>query len=396
MTDLKCWPRVWRGAWASVLASIALGGCTGKGAPDPVGVEEEQSTRIELGEEAYRSAGIEVAPAGHHAVERELRLTGTLSFDEGRMSRVSAPSPGRITRILAAPGDHARAGAVLAEMESPELASALSAYRTASAEADLRQKEKQRGEVLFEGKAISRADLLQREAESERASAALGEARQRLFLLGLKETDLGSLETSSPAGVPAVVGSIRAPMSGIVVERKATPGQNVVPGEELFVVADLSRLWLVLQIYERDLSSIQKGQAVDVRLTAYPGQSFKGVVDYVGAAVDLHTRTVPTRVVVDNRAGLKAGMYADAVVRVSEPTTGVTVPAAAVVHLNGHEEVFVAQGAREFDRREVKIGRSTEKWAEILSGLSAGERVAVKGTFVLKSEALKGTLTEEE
>src|SRR5881628_146693 len=129
-------------AGALFLAIGALAGCTGKGAPEPAGAEGVAPARIELNEDAYRSAGIEVAPAGHHAVERELRLTGTLGFDEGRMSRVSAPSPGRITSIRSAPSDFVRAGAALAEMESPELASALAAYRTASAEADLRQKER--------------------------------------------------------------------------------------------------------------------------------------------------------------------------------------------------------------------------------------------------------------
>ncbi len=379
------------------MAFLSLAGCTGRDAPEPAAVEGGPPTRIELSEEAYRSAGIEVGEAGRHPIERFVRLSGTLGFDEGRMSRVSATFPGRITRILAAPGDVVRAGAVLAEMESPELTSAFSAYRTASAEADLRQKEKERGLALFEGKAISRADLLQRGAESERALAALAEARQRLLLVGLKATDLDSPALSPPQGAPMVAGSIRTPMSGHIVERKATPGQNVMPSEELFVVADLSRLWLVLQIYEKDLPFVRKGQAVDVQLTSYRGESCKGTVDYVGAAVDLHTRTVPTRVVVDNRAGhLKAGMYADAVVRVSEEPSGVTVPAAAVVHLNGHEEVFVVAGPRQFERREVKIGRSTEEWTEILSGLSAGDRVAVKGSFVLKSEALKGTLAEEE
>ena len=381
------------------LACLLSVGCTG-GKPEPPessGASEEPPTHLELSEEAYRSAGIEVAPAGMQSIERALRVTGVLGFDEGRMSRVRAAISGRITRMLAAQGDAVRDGQVLAEIESPEMALALSSYRSASAEADLRGKAKERGQALFEGKAISRADLQQREAEWARAVSVLDEARQRLFLLGLRESDLDRATVPTPPGTPAVSGSIRAPMSGRVVERKAAPGQNVTPGEDLFVVADVNRLWLMLQITERDLHFVRKGQGVSVEIPSYPGESFEAAIDYVGDAVDSHTRTVPTRVVVNNRAGrLKAGMYADAVVRVSEAPSAVTVPTAAVARLSGHSEVFVATGPRQFERRIVEVGRATEDWTEILSGLSAGERVAVKGTFVLKSEALKGTLAEEE
>lgn len=381
------------------LACLLSFGCT-RDKPEPSessGASEEPPTHVELSEEAYRSAGIEVAPAGVQSIERALRVTGVLGFDEGRMSRVRAAIPGRITRMLVAQGDSVRDGQALAELESPDMALALSSYRSASAEADLREKEKVRGQTLFEGKAISRADLQQREAESVRALSALDEARQRLFLLGLTGSDLDRVTVPSPPGTPAVSGNIRAPMSGRVVERKAAPGQNVTPGEDLFVVADVNRLWLMLQITERDLHFVRKGQGVSVEIPSYPGESFEAAIDYVGDAVDPHTRTVPTRVVVNNRAGrLKAGMYADAVVRVDEAPSAVTVPTAAIARLSGHTEVFVATGPRQFERRTVEIGRATDDWTEILSGLSAGERIAVKGTFILKSEALKGTLAEEE
>lgn len=382
---------------ALILALLTLPACKRNPAPEPVADTEATPARLQLSDEAYRSAAIEVAVAGRHPLESERRLTGSLGLDESRVSRVSAAVPGRITRVHVSPGDPVRVGDVLVEMESSDMASALAAYSTASAEAELRQAEKERGTTLLEGKAISRADLLRREAESRQALAALAEARQRLCLLGLKPDELDQLTTSSPAGSPAVVGSIRASIAGRVVARKATSGQNVAPGEELLVIADLSRLWLLLQVYEQDLPFVTKGQQVEVRMAAYPGKPFQGSIDYVADAVDSHTRTVSARVLVDNRAGLlKAGMYAEAVIRLSEETSAITVPASAVTRVNGLDEVFVVTGEREFERRGVTVGRSTEEWTEILSGLSAGERIAVKGTFVLKSEVLKGTLAEED
>jgi membrane fusion protein, heavy metal efflux system len=174
-------------------------------------------------------------------------------------------------------------------------------------------------------------------------------------------------------------------------------GEVINPEKTLFMVADLATLWVVIDVYEKDISRLRVGAGVKVSVTAFPGKIFKGKVSYIADVVDEKTRTEKARVTIDNTSGLlKPGMFATVL---TEATRGgserrITVPEEAVLIDGGKQCVFVQVSPDKFQRREIETGRMLGKTLEVIAGLQPGERVAVQGAFILKSELKKGELGE--
>ena len=192
--------------------------------------------------------------------------------------------------------------------------------------------------------------------------------------------------------------AIASPINGSVIERTATQGEVVSPDKTLFTVADLSALWVVIDIYEKDLGRLRTGTAVKVRTTAYPDRNFKGVISYIGDVMDEKTRTVKARVVVENAGRLlKPGMFATVMIDAKGVQTekAIMVPEEAVFLDGSKNYVFIQTAPDEFDMREIAVGRTLGKRLEVIRGLKTGEPVAVKGAFILKSELKKGELVDE-
>jgi cobalt-zinc-cadmium efflux system membrane fusion protein len=188
-----------------------------------------------------------------------------------------------------------------------------------------------------------------------------------------------------------------SPIDGVVVERSATLGQNVEPSETLFVVMDLRRVWILVEVYEKDLAFVHEGIKATVQVAAAPDREFSGVVENVGAVVEPQTRTVKVRIALDNPGMLKPGMFAT--VRLEGGSAkgerrGLFAPGAAVQRLGDETVVFVPAGENTFARRDVKVSRQAGEWVEIAEGLTAGERVVTTGAFALKSELQKGEMGE--
>jgi cobalt-zinc-cadmium efflux system membrane fusion protein len=383
-----------------VWISIAVA-CTG-GAPEHAPDEHDDHDdheRVTLSEEAYAISGIAVAPVESHALAPTLRVTGTLSYDERRMAIATARVGGRITKVVADFGQRVAAGAVLAWIDSPELGAAQADYRRAVSMTRLRKAEYDRALLLLEGQAMSRGEALRREAEWRAAEADLQTAEQKLYILGLSQNEV---ETLSLDGTEAGnVYPVRAPVAGRVTERNAVPGRVVSPDAELFTVAELDSLWLVLQVFEKDLPSITEGLAVTLTCESHPDERFRGTVDFVGQVLDPHTRTVSARAVIENPDGdLRPGMFVYATIEV-QTEDGATaprlaVPAAAVAEVDGSTVVFVQVEERSFEIRSIDTGVAAGAWVEVRSGLTEGESIAVEGVFTLKSEVQKGGLEGHE
>ncbi len=353
---------------------------------------EDVASRVALTEAAWNTARIEVARVKRRPIEESLLVTGTLGYDERRLARVGAAGGGRILALPVLAGEAVRRGDVLAEIEGADLSGAVAAWRAARAETYLRRSEAERGRVLYEGKAISRADLLRRESDQARAEAALTAAAQQMAILDIAESEA----LRDPPGGARGVSRLRAPIAGTVSERLAAVGQVVPPGETLFVVADLARLWLTLQVFEKDLGFLSLGQEVEIRAAAWPEERFSGEVRSIGAVVDPHSRTIPLRVDITNTDGrLRPGMSVEATLLRAIPVRGVTIPASALTRMQGAAHVFVRSGEHSFEVRSVQTGRASEDWIEVVSGVSENEVIAVQGVFALKSEAMKSTLAEE-
>lgn len=357
---------------------------------------------ITLTPEAYAHAAISVEPVARRELTLNLEATGSLGYDERHMAVATARLGGRIARVVADYGTRVAAGEPLAWIDNPELATAQAEYRRAVSLLELRRSEFERARLLVEGQAISRAELLRREADWRGAGAELEMARGKLDLMGLSDQEVESLERGDAR--PRSTYPVRAPISGKVTERRASPGQVVPADQELFVVAELETLWLFLQIFEKDLQAVTVGTPLTLSCQSHPEDRFRGTIDYVGEVLDPHTRTITARAVIDNaESKLKPGMfvYAHLESRSEQRAAPVlAVPEAAVTRIEGQDVVFVVSGERSFEVRMVEVKPPHGSfgdyggWVEVVSGLTEGERLATRGVFTLKSEALKGGLAE--
>jgi multidrug efflux pump subunit AcrA (membrane-fusion protein) len=189
---------------------------------------------------------------------------------------------------------------------------------------------------------------------------------------------------------------LKAPIGGQVIERHGTVGEAVDKTTELYTISDLKILWCIAEIKERDVALVRTGQSATIRVTAYPLRSFKGKVLLSGQEVEERTRTLETRIEVDNSDGaLKPGMFADVELVTTILEDVLVIPDESLQTLEDHQIVFVAEGPNRFRKRIVKVGREQAGRAEILEGLAEGDIVVTRGSFILKSELLKGELGEE-
>lgn len=312
------------------------------------------------------------------------------------VARVGPRLTGRVLAIKAGVGDRVAKGQVLALVDSPEIGRAKADYVSTAAAAQVTREAASREKILAEKKISSEKDWREAEAAATRARAEKDAAEGRLHTMGVGDGELGSLQV---AGHYSSTSAVVAPIAGAVVERTVTLGQMLEPKDTIFTVMDLTKVWVLIDVYERDINQVKIGQKVEARVTSYPDKSFNGVVENIGALVDPKTRTIAVRVVLQNpTAELKPGMFASVEV---EGTSGesrvhLVVPEAAVQRDGDKSIVFVPRGEGIFARRAVKLGRTNGGWAEVESGLADGDPVVTSGSFMLKSQLKKGELGGDE
>ena len=341
------------------------------------GVVQLDSTSVEYGN--IRIGAVEtVTTTG-------LPVTGTITYHANRVSHIGPRTDGRIVRLDADVGTRVTAGRVLAVLESPQIGQLQTEEREAQALLKIARENHAREQRLEQQGISSRKELLVAEADLRRAEAALNSAHERLLVLGAHDGEGGRFVVTTP-------------FAGVVVARDASLGEMAVPADQLFTVANLDRLWIELDIFERDLARIARGQDVEITTAAYPGRAFPGTIVYIGDILDPQKRTVRARVEVPNpRELLKPGMFATARIAVGgggEPF--VVVPEAAVQELEGQKVVFVP-GDRpgEFRAQAVEVGEQLEGGkVVILSGLTGDSRIVVTGAFSLRSELAEGEIGE--
>ncbi len=359
--------------------------------------EAPRPGQVKLTPEAVQLAAIKTAPVVIGPLENQVSFTGELVFNEERLAKIRSRVPGRVVRIVADYGQVVKSGEVLAIIDSVALSQAQMAARQAGAKFNAAHMAYDRASQLYEGKAISRAELQERQARLEVERAELENAQNHLRLLGasgatstpLPKISQSDAKTTNPASSGANY-FLRSPIAGRVVERHVTPGLVIKEGEELFTVANTSVLWCFVQIPEKDLPLVQVGAPATVTVSSLSQREFPGRVDYLADVVDKATRTVRGRVRVDNTQNLlKAGMFADIAVRVGQHTA-LSIPEKAILAANGDHFVFVEMVPGSFQKHLIKPGVKCGDRVEVLVGLEAGEPVVVQGGFTLKSELEKG------
>ena len=344
--------------------------------------------QVKLAPKAVQQAKIAIAPVMLGPLDNQVLFTGELVFNEERLAKISSRVPGRVVQIVADYGQTVKPGEVLAIIDSVELGQAQMGAKQAAARVNAAQKAYDRARLLYEGKAISRAELQERQARLEVERADLDYAQSRLHLLGAGRAAPASLPKGSRSGA---VFALCSPITGRVVDRKVTPGLVVKEEEELFTVADTSTLWCFVQIPEKDLPSVKIGSQATITINSLPQEEFLSRVDYLADLVDKTTRTVRGRVRVDNPGTLlKAGMFANIAIRVGQ-RHALSVPESAIIAANGESFVFVEMAPGTYQKHLVETGVKGEGRVEVLEGLEADEPVVVQGGFTLKSELEKAS-----
>lgn len=347
---------------------------------------------ITLAPDVAARSGIKVEPVGEQlAADAAAQVaTGVVQANAYRTTPVVSLVGGRVTSVAAEAGQAVARGQALASVFSDELAVAQSRYLSAQAELEEHHKHHRRTAELVEIGAASREEFEQATSILKKAEAELAAVRQRLLLLGLTRQRVDALRT--PAQVSSEV-TLHAPVAGTVISRSANPGEVVEANRELLRVADLSSVWVVGQVYERDLARVRVGSGASVTTEAYPGRVFRGRVTFVDPQLDQATRTAQVRVELANPGqALKIGMYVNVAFGAlgAAEATAPTVPASAVQTVGGRTVVFLATAdPGTYVMRAVRLGAESGGRYPVLEGLFVGDRVVTEGSFMLRAEWLK-------
>lgn len=323
----------------------------------------------------------------------QLETTGEVDYEQDRVAHVGPRVPGRVVSVSADLGDRVAAGRELASIDSVELGEARARFLASRSHESVTRIRFERQQALFRDQISSEEELLDAEAAYLEARAAREGAEETLRLYGLGKDRIAALRPGDPG---ASILAIRAPIPGRVVEKHVTLGELITPDDVLFTLADLDRVWVWIDVFERDLASVHEGDGVEVRVDAYPERTFGGEVSYLSSEVAAETRTVRARIDVENPERLlRPGMFAD--VRLTDPHAdagrdSLVAPASAVVRSGGRKLVFRPLGDGRFRAVPVEIGRRQGEWAEVLAGLEPGDAVVTEGSFFLKSELAREEL----
>ncbi len=389
--------RLWSLLMLALLISCQQSESPSTGEQAPAGKHAEAPGVVRLSPAALRSFTLKTAPVERRPLTEDVRVTAVIKPNENRLAHVSPRIAGRVVEVRKLLGDAVKTGDVLAVLDSVELGKAKADYLKFQALTSVQGKNYQRARRLFEQKISSQKEVLEAEAAYLAAKAEFEAAHATLHLYGLSNEDTHHLTWQ--AKEPISQFPLLSPFSGIVAEKDITIGEVVSPERSVYTIADLSTLWIQLEVYEKDLAKVQVGQDVVLSIESYSQETFHGTVTYIGSLLNETTRTVPARVEVPNPQGrLKPGMFATAIIAATtqDATTSLTIPAGAVQRIEGETVVFVPSRDGVFRKREVVLGKQGDGWVEIREGMQEGEQVVTEGSFTLKSELLKATLAGEE
>ena len=387
--------------------AVLVSGCGKKETPDEGKVtavkEKKEATAHEgkehtgengvvtLSHEMQKSSGIEVKPVAKEEAAVPLSATAVIEMNMDRTAKISPRVTGKAVKILVSQGDRVKAGQSLAYLDSVELDQIWADYRKSQGKVELARRNLQREETLFQKKISPEKDVLKARQELNETEADMNLAVERFRLVGADAAQFAA--TKGNGSHPLI--PVASPVGGIVIEKTLTQGEVVSPEKTLFTVADLSTLWVVIDVYEKDMSRLKVGSSVKLSVTAFPDKVFKGKISYIADVVDEKTRTEKARVTIDNASGLlKPGMFASVLMETGQSGGEhlIAVPEEAVQIEGSARYVIVQIAPDKIKRRDIETGRLFGKNLEVTAGLKQGETIAVKGAFILKSELKKGEL----
>jgi Cu(I)/Ag(I) efflux system membrane fusion protein len=329
------------------------------------GESTTSAASVTLSPAAIRATGITTVPATRETLTRRIRAVGTVEVDETRQARVAARVAGRVEKLYADyTGQAVRAGEPLYSLYSPDLVATQREYLLALE---------------------NRKELSDASADAIRAADQLVAAsRDRLRLWGIGEKQIATLEE---ARKPELALTFRSPITGTVMQKMVVEGQYVAEGADLYLLADLSRVWLVAQVYEYELGNLRVGEGAEATVSARPGQTFRGRVAFIDPVLDRDTRSARIRIDLSNPGNrLKPGMFADATLE-APAAPELTIPRSALIDTGARRVVYVETAPNTFTLRDVKIGAVSEDRVAVLDGLRDGEKVVAAANFFIDSQS---------
>jgi membrane fusion protein, heavy metal efflux system len=346
-------------------------------------------------------ASLTVEPVTERVFRAEHVTEGKIAVNEESSTPIFSPYAGRVTKLLVKPSDTVEKGQALFIVEATDtvqglndFVAALSALNSARSKLNLAQIVEHRADDLYAGKAVplkdwqqSQSDLVQAQNDMRSAETALEAARNRLRILGRSEEQIATFEQTRQISADT---PIHSPIAGTVVQRKVGPGQFINSGasDPVFVIGDLSTVWLLAFVRETEATGVAVGQEIAFSLLAMPDKQFKARIDYVAAAIDPTTRRLLVRSTIDNKDGIfKPEMFANVTIYSGGDSPGVGVPKQALIYEGDHVRLWVAHDDKSIELREIQTGLSNDDLVEVKTNLNPGEKVVTKGSLFIDRAA---------
>ncbi len=344
--------------------------------------------KLRLSSSVVAQMQIRTLPAVRKVLATTLSLPGEIAANPDRVADVASPVTGRITRVNFQEGSQVKKGEVLLSIRVPEVGNIQASQVTATVGAKAARANANRLQAL-----VNKGLAAQQEALSANAEAESLEAQARASHAQLKALGAGTAGESSEL-------SLRASISGIVISRDAVVGQPVTVNAALATIADISQVWFLARVFEKDLAYVKKDSEASVQLNAFPGERFSGKIAYISQQIDAVGRTLTARIPLVNRDDkLRVGLFGTAFISTSQDHTlapVLVISRDAVTEIGGKSVVFVKHNDGDFAIHEVVLGQTSLSEVEVISGLREGEQTVVDGVFNLKSAILKNTFSEDE
>jgi cobalt-zinc-cadmium efflux system membrane fusion protein len=346
-------------------------------------------------------ASLTIQPVIEQPFRAEHVTEGKIAVDEDRSTPVFSPYAGRVTKLLARPGDSVTQGQPLFVIEAADtvqaqndLIATMTGLNKARSALDLAQLQHKRAKDLFEGKAVplkdyqqAEATLIQAQNDLRSTQTALEAARNKLRILGFTDEAVATFQEMGHINPET---TIFAPIAGTVVQRKIGPGQYVNSGasDPVFVIGDLSTVWLTAFVREADASNVSVGQEIAFNVLALPGRPLKARINYVSAAIDPATRRLLVRATIDNKDGLlKPEMFANVTIYSASDHPAIGVPKQALIYEGNQVRVWVAHEDKSIELRRIKTGLTNGDLVEVEGNLKPGEQIVTKGSLFIDRAA---------
>jgi len=365
---------------------------------DQEGLEPEHSIlQVTLAQQ--KEWGIVIGRTQIQNIASRFSLPGTLTLNQNKTAHISSFIDGQVDVLSVDLGSKVRKGQPLITINSPGFAQAQADFLRARAKFILSRKEYERAKMLRKEKAIEEKEYLRREAEYQKNTTEYGASGSKLHTFGITHKQIDELikkcndieDEEYKCDIVDSILPLLSPINGIVIFRDVIIGEHVEPNKILFIVSDLSTLWVMLDAYEKDIPFISKKSNVVIKSALFPDKEFPGKITYISDVIDEKLRTIKIRVEVSNLEGLlKSNMYVRGYIEnEAEGKEILAVPEDAVQVIDGEKSVFVLENENTFAVRHVSIGEKIGNFRIIISGLEEGEKLVVEGAFSLKTELSK-------